>query len=537
MAKRKTKKQTPAEALAALAEPDRRVVEQLAAALELTPEAFWKAFAKPARRGGDDAVEVREGRLIRLPLQRKERIVGDKLRLDLRELSALEELRAPRWRIEALELPPSLRRLDACWNCMHDLALEGLTELEELRVELAIMRLDDDAPPPTVDLSRCAGLRVANVGRLLATEVRLPDPSRLEELRVHVNALERVVLPPSLELRVFDCSGNRAVRGDPRVLAEVDVRGAPALEQLVCGYNGLRDLRLPSPAAALTLLSCPSNDLTRLPSAAEAPALETLECWSNPLGALDLAGRDRLRTLDAACVGLRELDLSGAAGLTFLNVTAQPPVSVFDPERLNRLEALDLSATPALEVLHVGGNPLGTLDLTGLRRLHTLTVGEVGDLRCTDRQRESILALRYRFGLSKPARSWKKHDPWQLHDVARQLNWDDGTKLAKKILKHPSCDLGTALWLYWHADPHFYTAYPERKKVPAHARKGWDLVKAIEEQVAQGAFAQARIPFDPRCDRSQSATGHDWTTPSRRVETAWEIPEIMKQAVGAEESP
>src|SRR5689334_7803455 len=43
--------------------------------------------------------------------------------------------------------------------------------------------------------------------------------------------------------------------------------------------------------------------------------------------------------------------------------------------------------------------------------------------------------------------------PKVLHLVASAYNWDDGFEIPFAILRSPLCDFGTALMLFWHAEP------------------------------------------------------------------------------------
>src|SRR4051812_5920498 len=49
-------------------------------------------------------------------------------------------------------------------------------------------------------------------------------------------------------------------------------------------------------------------------------------------------------------------------------------------------------------------------------------------------------------------------DAW--HKFAIGFNWDFGTDVAQWIVDQPGCDRGTALHLYYAAQPGYYAQYP-----------------------------------------------------------------------------
>src|SRR5215207_4128317 len=78
--------------------------------------------------------------------------------------------------------------------------------------------------------------------------------------------------------------------------------------------------------------------------------------------------------------------------------------------------------------------------------------------------------------------------PEKLHDFATHYNWDDGFEVPKWIINNPLCDRGTALMMYWHANPQYFCKYATRNEVPS---MGWnlqhyDLIREIEEKYLSG---------------------------------------------------
>jgi hypothetical protein len=115
----------------------------------------------------------------------------------------------------------------------------------------------------------------------------------------------------------------------------------------------------------------------------------------------------------------------------------------------------------------------------------------------------------------------------QLHLYAEYFNWDDDCKPMFTVIWQPKCDLGTALMIYWKADPHFYCAYATRSEADEWMREVYDLLTEIEQKVEDGFYKRRRIAFDPRNDN-----GDDWTIDTDpKTEKKVEIPECMYQAV------
>jgi hypothetical protein len=100
----------------------------------------------------------------------------------------------------------------------------------------------------------------------------------------------------------------------------------------------------------------------------------------------------------------------------------------------------------------------------------------------------------------------------ELHEFADKMNWDGGgADRLMRVLKHPKCDRGTALMIYWLANPIFDLKYGSRENVkaktwPARVEE-WDMMRYIEQRLQDpNGFATARIPYDPTNDRGRDLT-------------------------------
>lgn len=217
----------------------------------------------------------------------------------------------------------------------------------------------------------------------------------------------------------------------------------------------------------------------------EAPGLSKVWARRTRLAELDASRYPALEYLALQECGLRALRLVNPA-LETLDVTG------------NALEALDVSAAPRLARLLCSGNPLRRIDVTGLRRLESAAVPDEAEIVCTELQKHVVPELRARFGLPKPTTVLAKVDGYQLHRHADGHNWDDGTKRLHDIVRHPACDLATALLVDWLSEPGEHTAWPDAASAPREGRKMVALLREIEERVASGAYATRLIPFDVR---------------------------------------
>lgn len=97
--------------------------------------------------------------------------------------------------------------------------------------------------------------------------------------------------------------------------------------------------------------------------------------------------------------------------------------------------------------------------------------------------------------------------PEELHAYAGGFNWDCGCGGMRDVIRHPLCDMGTALMIYWHAGAGWFLQYADRSEVRDHEIEQLELIEEIERRALDGRYRTATQPFDPRADR-----GTDWTT-------------------------
>jgi|SRR5688572_2248208 hypothetical protein len=116
----------------------------------------------------------------------------------------------------------------------------------------------------------------------------------------------------------------------------------------------------------------------------------------------------------------------------------------------------------------------------------------------------------------------------KLHEFSAHYNWDDGFEIPTWIINNPLCDRGTALMMYWLAEPHYFCQYTTRDEV----KREWELenygfIQEVEEKYINGFYKIRKILFNPRHDMSNGMLGHDWTQVNSKRPQRREIPPEM----------
>ena len=87
----------------------------------------------------------------------------------------------------------------------------------------------------------------------------------------------------------------------------------------------------------------------------------------------------------------------------------------------------------------------------------------------------------------------------ELHIFAKSYNWDQGFSYPMKIIENPTCDLNTALLVFWLAGVDYYQrGYKKRPAKHSRDREGWDLIQAIMKNVVAGKYTKSQMPDDFR---------------------------------------
>lgn len=110
--------------------------------------------------------------------------------------------------------------------------------------------------------------------------------------------------------------------------------------------------------------------------------------------------------------------------------------------------------------------------------------------------------------LDKESRRWKKlrkelveciEKPLEIHCFTCHYNASYGMKPLLKMVKHPACDAGTALRLFWINDPVYYSQYATISECSYEDEKGaLRMLRAIERRFRKADFKTKKIAFDPQ---------------------------------------
>ncbi len=115
----------------------------------------------------------------------------------------------------------------------------------------------------------------------------------------------------------------------------------------------------------------------------------------------------------------------------------------------------------------------------------------------------------------------------ELHQVVDNYNWDEGPELLQWIIESPLCDKGTALLIFWRANPVYHTQYSEDPK--NWNSGGYQLVQAVLKKWQENGFSQGIIAYDPEKDYAAETDEEE--------RGAWSIPADMRNATPGEPWP
>ncbi len=114
-------------------------------------------------------------------------------------------------------------------------------------------------------------------------------------------------------------------------------------------------------------------------------------------------------------------------------------------------------------------------------------------------------------------------DAEELHLYADGFNWDTGVEELRRVVRHPLCDKGTALLIYWRGAPGWYPRYAARSEIrPPDQVDQYELLGEIEQKIIGGHFRTHLFHYDPKNDR-----GHDVTARYRDAPRQRQIPSEM----------
>jgi hypothetical protein len=89
--------------------------------------------------------------------------------------------------------------------------------------------------------------------------------------------------------------------------------------------------------------------------------------------------------------------------------------------------------------------------------------------------------------------------PLEIHCFTCNYNASRGMKPLIHLVKHPLCDAGTALRLFWINDPVYYSQYPTISECSYdEERDAMKLLNAIKRRFKNNDFKSRKIYFDPK---------------------------------------
>ena len=115
-------------------------------------------------------------------------------------------------------------------------------------------------------------------------------------------------------------------------------------------------------------------------------------------------------------------------------------------------------------------------------------------------------------------------NPVELHLIAGNYNWDDGAEVLSWIVDSLICDKATAVMIFWHAQPSFFTQFKNKEEAEWEAEV-YTLVHKIMENLEKGLYKTNLISYNPQTD--QKAENVDETYPNAK----WLIPDYLKQPI------
>lgn len=102
--------------------------------------------------------------------------------------------------------------------------------------------------------------------------------------------------------------------------------------------------------------------------------------------------------------------------------------------------------------------------------------------------------------------------------LASTYNWDDGTIVLDWIIGSPKCDKGTAVMIFWMAEPDYYFDYTE-ETVEEWAKDVWLLLQKILIKIKKDEFKRSKYAFNPRSNGYQTK----WESAKGK----WELPDDL----------
>lgn len=106
--------------------------------------------------------------------------------------------------------------------------------------------------------------------------------------------------------------------------------------------------------------------------------------------------------------------------------------------------------------------------------------------------------------------------------LADMYNWDEGVEIQNWVINSDKCDLGTAIMIFWRAEPDYYFDY-NSDTIKSYQRDVWELLQSILKKVRNNEFVESQFEFIP----IKEGYNVNWGS----AKGIWELPEILRTGI------
>ncbi|MGD1843012.1 MAG: DUF4274 domain-containing protein [Thermonemataceae bacterium] len=196
-------------------------------------------------------------------------------------------------------------------------------------------------------------------------------------------------------------------------------------------------------------------------------------------------------------------DFSGLTHLATLFVSSKTPELTVSSDSLTYLsiggdivQKLTLLGQASLQKLHM--DYLKSLNYCDISSINVADLWDIDTrgtknltFHCTEAQYKYCEALRK----SRTKKTQIPSTSAEIDKYAAYYNWDGGYSFLNWVIKHPKCELATALNIYWLGSP-LYFAGKEAEQVESYNLDNYKLLKTIEKRVLKKKYVSNQIAFD-----------------------------------------
>jgi hypothetical protein len=111
-----------------------------------------------------------------------------------------------------------------------------------------------------------------------------------------------------------------------------------------------------------------------------------------------------------------------------------------------------------------------------------------------------------------------------LHEFVLHYDWNGGIAPLREIASDERCSEATALMIFWRARPEDYARYAYHARKIEGDIEVFDLIRLVLRNYLGGFYRKTDIAYDPGA--------HEAARKKKSRGAQWEIPEVMRLAVG-----